>query len=159
MDGNRFIVWTAGLVDRSSRRTIAGGLLALVGMLLASEQASAACNHVGRKCRRDKHCCSRRCRRRKCRPGPGTCTPEQDICTVPIGNDNCNGGPCACFTTMEGAKRCGKVDPPFSFCGHCTKSSDCVKHGFGRDAFCVKNIGTACACGPDEGFCAQHCPT
>ena len=54
MEVRRFDAWTAGLVRRGPRRAITGGLLAMVGMLLGRERSTAACNPVGKKCRKDK---------------------------------------------------------------------------------------------------------
>jgi hypothetical protein len=95
-----------------------------------------------------------------CATNQGTCKQGDDICAAnaPIPCGPVVGGPtnssCACFTAMNGRTRCGQS---FAGCGACTTNADCA--GFGPGAFCIRDTGEGCLCGPNEGFCAAACPS
>ncbi len=91
----------------------------------------------------------------------GTCQTGFDTCATRA-MYVCNGNRgCSCFTSTEGATRCGlaSLGSP-SVCGQCQSTSDCVA-AFPSDpgVFCARTVGAAFCCGGSgAGFCIRGCP-
>ncbi len=154
MDPTHFDELTRSLTDGSSRRRLlqglAGGALAAVAAALGVADAAAThwgCLHVGKPCRRDRQCCSGRCRGPKgnetCRAHhEGTCAAAKDTCITGT-FDGCGGGACVCFRTTGGANFCGGEGP----CHACTTDRDC-ESVTGPGSACVDvNHGICTGCG------------
>ncbi len=151
MDPHRFDGLARSLADTRSRRK-ALKLLAsgAVGAVLAGLRPSgaAACATVGRRCDRNRDCCSgaycgvKRCR---CRPGfercgLGSCVRAGDCCLASGSSCSPQSTPCCgsseCTGTRNGRRVC---------CG-LPGVHDCTA---GTAAFCCSG-----ACDPDSGKCA-----
>ena len=133
MDGRRFDAWvrarTAGTASRRGViRATTGGLLAgWLALLGREETAAARCRAVGRRCDRDKDCCSFFCnktgRRNKCGCARRftRCTRDADCCRnagtvcgdngfgvleccLPPGSDCIGGGGCCGNAPCQGGK-------------------------------------------------------
>lgn len=92
----------AGATRRSALKALAGGTLAaaIAAVRRADTQAQAgiaACSPVGRRCRGNAECCSRRCVEERgadrcaCRPTGDRCRSSSECCTGNCGADRrCN---------------------------------------------------------------------
>jgi hypothetical protein len=150
--------WTRVLHERCSRhamtRSLAAAGLAIVPAL-RGQAAAASCHTIGKRCKHDGQCCSRRCHHGKCRTGgPGTCSEGADLC-LNIDPLPCNGGGCSCLQTTAGATRCG-WNGAVGSCNGGDSDADCVAAGFGKTSFCVDS-GNTCGC-PGGSFCVSACP-
>ena len=136
-----------GLADGSiSRRralrlmgaTLLGGMLASLGIRGASadedENKDEDCKRAGKKCKKDKQCCSEQCVDGVCSSPPPTCT---RICPNP---ETCF---CA-FRESDGVQVCVSCT---SVAGGCTPVSSCGECGAGE--FCVRS-GGGLLCAPFE---------
>jgi hypothetical protein len=162
MDDRSFDALTRSLAGgrwtrRRATKAVAGGML---GVLLsgfgpaAAQEAAGACNAIGRRCEDNHDCCSGRCTRRKCRPGPHTCRAGDTSCPAAAGG--CNSNPnCRCQVSVEGNTRCAG-DRISSTCGSCSSSADCGF--FGPQAFCADISGCGCGAG-QERVCVNPCPS
>lgn len=77
MDANHFDRWTKALLTAGTRR---GALRLSIGAAaglawLGFAEDAVACRKNGKKCKKNKQCCSRKCKGKKCRCSPlkGTC--------------------------------------------------------------------------------------
>lgn len=167
MDGERFDRMTKNLaVGTFGRRRVLRGLagaglgllLARIGVSAAAEETIEAdnqfgCVRVGRRCRKNRQCCSGICKGRKgketCRPhNVGTCKRSQNVCGPVMQVARCNNSDdCGCFVTTGGASFCGGDRGE---CMVCRDDRDCQARGFGQGAACVvcreecPDTGTGC---------------
>lgn len=139
MDSERFDDFIRAFAMSPSRRTIlrslGGGVSAALIGTLGYRQAAAACKKDGKKCDKDKDCCSGTCKgkkgKRKCRSEPLAfgCTTD----------DACNQRPCPddpdgdCAVTITGKPFCFRDGQ----CFDCSSNQDCVDAGQ-AGGHCVK---------------------
>jgi hypothetical protein len=141
MDGNRFDTWVKSLRFRANRRgairLVAGsGLAGLIDLGRADD--AAACRKAGKKCEKDKQCCSKMCKGKKCR-----CTPLK--------------GSCPGFGT--GYRCCPQTGATVG-CSFRNKPQQCPPNGF----FCLLGTNAPCSedcqCGGElicDGGSTPHC--
>ncbi len=166
MDADHFDHLTRTLAAPASRRAALKGLTAgVLGVALGllgigeTDATHYGCRHVGKACRRDRQCCSSRCRGPKgaetCQAHhEGTCTPAKDFCV--IGETGCSGGACACFRTTGGANFCAGGGGP---CMACSTDRECeLAIGVGGAA-CVELNHADCSggCGVATTACLPPC--
>jgi hypothetical protein len=144
MDGFRFDAltrrWLAFLTARQFLFTVPLGTLAL-GLGTGTGRAGPGCKNVGKKCRKQKDCCSGVCKGKK---GKKKCKAHDSSgCVAGQGLINCPGNPtddCVsskgfngnCWTTTGNSGYCGSVGA----CVACTRDADC-RVFCGPDAACV----------------------
>jgi hypothetical protein len=165
-----------GAISRRKALRWMGG--ALIGAALASFPGVAwanDCRRLGRECRRDSQCCSRRCIRRG----------DDKVCACPQGQSRC-GDRCVNLKTNENhcgscAKRCGSnqtccngncvnLQRKERHCGscfnRCDEGEECVRGVCqGRCPSCTTLCGGECVsnvCPPGQffnlSFCECRCP-
>jgi hypothetical protein len=145
MDEGRFDNLTRVVGSKPTRRRAitmlgGGGLAALLARLDIGE--AAACRKAKKSCKRDKQCCSGRCKRGRCKRNG---EPVADFCLRNELGTPCGNG-CNCFRSVSGAP----------FCGDPGATIDCV-----ADAECdgVTGPGSVCFFNKDgDGECAAPCP-
>jgi hypothetical protein len=166
MDAERFDALTRSLSAPSgSRRRLLTGVAGLVlGSLAATlgltpaEATHFGCRHVGERCKRDRQCCSSRCKGRTCQAHhTDTCVAapaDSGLCNnaATCANDNC-----FCATTTGGAGYCsngsfGCVDPP------CTTDRDCERATGIKGAACIECSPTSVCSTTGGRSCATPCP-
>lgn len=122
---------------------------------------STCCRLVGATCKKGKQCCSRRCKRGKCRP----CSSEQNTC---LPTERFDAGSCTCRPCPDPlcSGVCCPVDKP-SCCGTtlntckaaleggtCQSDDDCCFSAC-REGRCCKPAGSPC--GVQRVCCSQIC--
>jgi hypothetical protein len=158
MDVVHFDRWTRRLAASIfGRRTVALGLLSLLAVASGAVESTAArgCKRDGAKCKRNRDCCSGKCRRHKrkkrhcvsqfrgCQAGQSEayCGGSDVFCTSPSGAIG------ICNTTTSGEGYCTVGIGCFA----CTEDADCVPSGGAGSAcircpaLCPDTGGTACA--------------
>lgn len=137
MDGQRFDRMTRMLGQGKSRRTVLQTVAAtvLAGGLgrLGLENAAAACRESGEQCRRNKQCCSKRCKKGKCRCRKlgGTCKTSNQCCSQS----------CEPIVNCIDCGRCCQTND-----GNCEQTSDCC-----ASAICEAGLGGRKRCCVEEG--------
>ncbi len=155
MDGERFDSLAKSLMAMRTRRltlkAAAGGALAFA---LGREEAAAACKATGKKCDKPQQCCSKRCKKGKCK-----CTRLQVACKD---HDQCCNA--SCFPNhCSAAKKCCRVNGK-----SCQKNCDCCGEGRCLGGKCCLPQGATCAfggicctglfCDPSAGITCQPAP-
>jgi hypothetical protein len=127
---------------------LVGGTLASLG--IGEAGADALCKPEGKKCRKDKQCCSGNCEGRVCQDGGGGNCPTGGSCETGFPFGCQNRATCFCTPTAEGTTFCTESVP---ICDGeatvCTTSQDCPS-------------GWVCArtcCGMQEAVCNPPCGT
>jgi hypothetical protein len=164
MDAEHFDLLARALHRRRSRRLalrlLASSALGAQAASLGLTEGTAThfeCRHVGEGCRRDRQCCSGRCRKKQCKGhDAGICQLEQDVCRQ--GFDTLCGGTCACRGTTGNAAFCGDGGGQ---CRNCVRDKEC-EADFGRGAACVDISCISPGCGPAGGntggkMCMPRC--
>jgi hypothetical protein len=101
----------------------------------------AACRKAKKSCKRDKQCCSGRCKKGRCK---GDAKPDADICADEGPGAICGDG-CICFASVSGAVSCGDAGPTIG----CNEDTDCDD---------VTGPGSVCFFNKDgNGQCAAPC--
>jgi hypothetical protein len=145
MDERRFDNLTRIFGSTQTRRRAltmlaGGGLAALLARLDIGEVA--ACRKAKKACKRDKQCCSGRCKKGRCK---GNGAPVGNVCEGKEIATRCGDG-CFCVLTVSGD----------IFCGDFSVSAACV-----ADADCESATGTGSVCFFNKngnGQCAAPCP-
>ena len=162
---------------RDALRLLLGGTFAAALARLGLGEVAVAvetCRAVGKRCERDKECCSKRCRRRTCRcRREGTpCTSGETCCSGScdflVGGGTCapcRGRPCSADRPCCGGQTCTN-----GYCGgcrdrgvSCTSSSQCCFSDCGSSGACLSDAGGRCARDVDcracylGGNCANAC--
>lgn len=183
MDDQRFDTLARILGASRSRRSafklLSGGAIGAVLLRFGIDDVAAfneACRSLGRRCDRDRDCCSRRCRRGTCRCPAGTTQINTSTCQSNIDGTcptdakinfcrntgftcgiNVNSTNCVCYSTKEGGTFCSDGLPPTTgACSGagtgCQNSSDCP------GGACVY-LGTFCGCEgqANEYGCVEPC--
>ncbi len=135
----------------------ASGLGAVLGRVepKSGVAQTVTCRKLSQTCRRDRHCCSGRCRgtkdKKTCRAhNEGSCKPGPSFCQ--IGNDAVCGDLCFCFTTTGGAPFRGKQVRGVE----CQRDAECVTLGFPAGSACAKHNGRVCEI-ETSTFCVSPC--
>ena len=154
MDDCRFDNWTRMVAEQTDRRSavkgIAGGVAALAALARAqvglAQDADvileANCKGSGGKCKNNRDCCSKNCKKGKCEcSGQGkSCKRDQGCCS-----GRCNGSKCDCGSQGDLCKNDGDCCSRNCKNNHCK----CVKQGdrckSNKDC-CSKSCNT-------KGFC------
>ncbi len=162
MDADRFDALTRSLFAAASSRrrlllAVSGAALSPLAAALGVADARAThfqCRHVGASCRRDRQCCSSKCRNKRCKAHyVGGCQPV-------VGSGTCFTGVlcrnnCSCTTTTGGAGYCSDgnhacIEPP------CTTDKDCEEFTGRKGVACVE----CSLCSSTGGAaCMFPCPT
>src|SRR5919112_1590738 len=136
-----------GTLSRGKALRLLGG--GLVGSALASLVPGAAwadddCRGFGRRCRRDRQCCSRNCVRRG----------DDKVCGCPEGKTRC-GGRCVSTGCPQGQifdpASCACVAECVSNGGPCSGDGDCCT------GICDTNSSTCAECQSGGGPCRRCC--
>ena len=164
MDGRSFDVVAKSFVTSSPRRTaarlLAGGALsaalARLGLGEVATEAAATCRAIGKKCRRNRECCSKLCKRGTCRcRREGTSCTSYETCCSGSCDFLIDGGTCApCRGQPCTAERpcCGGQTCTNGYCGgcrdrgvSCADSSQCCFSDCGSIGACLSDAGGRCA--------------
>lgn len=162
MDDGRFDLWTRALshprTRRAALRAFTSGSLSCLGWLRRVNDA-AACRKSGKKCKKDKQCCTKQCKRKKCR-----CTPLQGRCPGELSSHVCcphaGASPFCLFSTKP---QCGPSEYQCLLQLHdpCTADCDCI-----FDQVCAGAPPAHCCWAPGRGCgnetlgancCSEHC--
>ncbi len=156
MEGQSFDRLTRGLGEGKSRRTVLQGLAASVlagglGWLGLEDAAAKTCKNHGRRCKKNKDCCSHKCKvkngqkRGKCRGnGDPVCLRNGAVCPDGSSESCCSG-----FCTQEGPF--GEVEPTCCVPNDetCKRNSDCCATASDPSACqggrCCREEGATCA--------------
>lgn len=146
MDDQLFDDFTRVLGSTETRRRVmkvlgSGGLAVLLARLDLGA-SEAACRNAKKRCKRDKQCCSGRCKKGRCK---GNGAPIDEFCLTQAPGTECGDG-CFCLSTTSGARRCGGE---FAAVG-CFVDADCESVS-GPGAFCFFNKD-------GERQCVGACP-
>ena len=141
MDPKRFDALAIAAGAASSRRGVlrtagVGAIASLLAEVHRVEEAGAACQSDGAKCRRATECCSGACegkkKKRKCRAAPGAlgCTIDDPYDTRCPGSTDPDH---FCWITLAGKPLCGRAVRCFA----CASNADCVSETGNASAKCV----------------------
>ena len=164
MDPLRFDWWTKTLARPGTRRAAlktfaAGGAAALVRLGLIEE--AAACRQNGKKCKKNKLCCSKKCKGKKCR-----CTPLKGKCPGLGAGDVCcprSGATVDCMLLDTGFKpQCGPNGLQCLMAANSPCSDDCecgadLECGGNPTTRCCLRLGHECSQPADALCCSEQC--
>lgn len=178
MDGSRFDALTRIYGRFSSRRSLLGGVVAVVASAFSADPGQAArCKGNRRRCARHRDCCSRICRRKRCAPRPvfpgvggpvvptcgadqqrcgADCIPKSQCCPNQCPEDQgqeCRDGTC-CFTFLQ------PCDPASGIACCAVNSSvpvECAAVGGTGPTICCRAAGAQCVPGPSSECCSGLC--
>ena len=128
MDGQRFDAISKGLASSNSRRAtlraVTAGVLAAGLSALGLHEAAAKCNKEGKKCKKQKECCSKKCKGGKCR-----CHALREKCTgtsSTAGNSCCGDAYCTTNACGEQTRCCQNIGNTCnSTCDCCLTGAEC----------------------------------
>jgi hypothetical protein len=164
MDGREFDEMARSLVTSGSRRAglralVSGALavgVARLGLEEVAGAASGSCKQVGRKCEKDNDCCSKKCRRGKCR-----CLKAQAKCGASAG---VNDGTASCCGSLVCGYNCDWEATEKLVCCRpvgevgCNENCDCCKDfSVCRGGRCCVPLGAPCQDGQHEQCCEGKC--
>jgi hypothetical protein len=163
MDANRFDAWTRALpalgTRRAALRVLTGGGVAGVALLGHREDA-AACRKAGKKCKKDKQCCSNKCKGKKCR-----CLPLQALCPDGGSSHVCcaSQGTPACLPLTKPQCGAAEIRCLLQLDDLCTADCECyfdLVCAGGPEPHCCGAPGRVCGDGDnvyDAICCSQQC--
>ena len=146
MDHDRFDDLTRALATTTTRRQflktlaggVAGGLLAFLGVgeAAANDNDNDDCKRNGKKCKKNKQCCSGNCQDGRCAAAcsPGQVRLSNGTCVTPCGG-GCDATHCACGICYCLRNLCGAGETATT----CSSDTDCPRGQF---------------CNPGDGHCA-----
>lgn len=149
MDGSQFDRWTVAVTRPGTRRSVVRMLAAVTAggaLTQGSDDALAACKNDGRKCKKDKNCCSKLCKGKRCR-----CKHVQESCPVGLAAQCCGSLICGDAPCVEGSGCCR----PTGLEG-CTENCDCCTElSMCQNGRCCRPLGAPC--GTNDHCCSLHC--
>ena len=160
MDDGQFDLWTKALshsrTRRATFRALTSGGVASLGWLVHAPEA-AACRKNGKKCKKGKQCCSKKCKGKKCR-----CKPLEGACPGAGADHVCcpNAGSTVACSFMLNKAQCGPngfrclraIDSPCSDDCQCAGELECDGSPATR---CCTGLGNACTEGTGESQCCS----